>query len=154
MATAPDHRSRRCSLLVAAVLAAGCNRHWVCGELAASTTAALPARLSETGLYADIATGELALAWCPSRRASRCGATAPRSSAGSGCPTVGQLDAPVSTPTYRTVVGQAVKPGAPEGSRLYELVSARGMFRQMPPLATEKVDTSAVAAIRLWIEGL
>jgi hypothetical protein len=67
---------------------------------------------------------------------------------------VGRLDATASTPTYRTVVGRAVKPGDPGGSRLFELVSARGMFRQMPPLATEKVDPSAVATIRLWIEGL
>jgi len=47
-----------------------------------------------------------------------------------------------------------VEPGDPDGSRLYELVSSRGMFRQMPPLATEKVDSTATANIRAWIEGL
>jgi hypothetical protein len=47
-----------------------------------------------------------------------------------------------------------VKPGDPDGSKLYDLVSSRGLFRQMPPLATEKVDASAVANIRAWIEGL
>jgi hypothetical protein len=67
---------------------------------------------------------------------------------------VGQLDGVASTPTYRTVVGHAVKPGEPDDSRLYDLVSSRGMFRQMPPLATEKVDANAVANIRVWIEGL
>lgn len=67
---------------------------------------------------------------------------------------VARLDAPSSTPTYRTVVGHAVKPGDPDGSKLYDLVSSRGMFRQMPPLATEKVDTAAVATIRRWIEEL
>lgn len=67
---------------------------------------------------------------------------------------VGQLDSVAATPTYRTVVGHAVKPGAPDDSRLYELISSRGMFRQMPPLATEKVDSVAVANIRAWIEGL
>jgi hypothetical protein len=67
---------------------------------------------------------------------------------------VGKLDAVAATPTYRTVVGDAVKPGDPDGSRLYELLSSRGMFRQMPPLATEKVDSSATANIRAWIEGL
>ena len=67
---------------------------------------------------------------------------------------VGELDALGATPTYRTVVGDAVKPGDPDGSRLYELVSSRGMFRQMPPLATEKVDSTATANIRAWIEGL
>jgi hypothetical protein len=67
---------------------------------------------------------------------------------------VAALASTASTPTYRTVVGQAVKPGDPDGSRLFELVSARGFFRQMPPFATEKVDSSAVANIRAWIEGL
>jgi hypothetical protein len=67
---------------------------------------------------------------------------------------VGQLDDVASTATYRTVVGDGAKPGDPDGSRLYELVSARGLFRQMPPLATERVDTVAVANLRAWIEGL
>lgn len=67
---------------------------------------------------------------------------------------VGQLDGVASTPTYRTVVGHAVKRGDPDDSKLYKLVSSRGMFRQMPPLATEKVDTAAVANLRAWIEGL
>jgi len=67
---------------------------------------------------------------------------------------VAQLDGVLSTPTYRTVVGHAVKRGDPDGSRLYELVSSRGMFRQMPPLATEKVDSTAIAKIRVWIERL
>jgi hypothetical protein len=67
---------------------------------------------------------------------------------------VGQLDDVASTPTYRTVIGDGVKPGDPDGSRLYELVSSRGLFRQMPPLATEHVDATAVANLRVWIEGL
>jgi hypothetical protein len=68
--------------------------------------------------------------------------------------TVAQLDGVLSTPTYRTVVGQAVKRADPDGSKLYELVSSRGLFRQMPPLATEKVDSAAVANLRAWIEAL
>jgi hypothetical protein len=67
---------------------------------------------------------------------------------------IGKLDAVASTPTYRTVVGHAVKRGDPDGSKLYELVNSRGLFQQMPPLATEHVDSSAVATIRTWIEGL
>ncbi|HET7542263.1 MAG TPA: hypothetical protein VFK05_20485 [Polyangiaceae bacterium] len=67
---------------------------------------------------------------------------------------VGRLDAVSSTATYRTAVGHSVKPGNPDDSKLYDLVSSRGMFKQMPPLATEKVDASAVANIRSWIEGL
>ena len=67
---------------------------------------------------------------------------------------VEQLDDVASTPTYRTVIGDGVKSGDPDGSRLYELVSSRGLFRQMPPLATEHVDTAGVANLRAWIEGL
>lgn len=67
---------------------------------------------------------------------------------------VGQLEGTEATATYRTVVGDAVKPGDPDGSKLYDLVSSRGMFRQMPPLATEQVDSNAVANIRTWIEEL
>jgi hypothetical protein len=68
--------------------------------------------------------------------------------------TVGQLEDVASTPTYRTAVGEAVKPGDPDASKLFKLLRSRGMFRQMPPLATEKVDSAAVANLRLWIEGL
>ena len=67
---------------------------------------------------------------------------------------VAKLDTPAATPTYRTVVGDAAKQGDPDGSRLFELVSSRGMFQQMPPLATQQVDTAAVANLRVWIEGL
>lgn len=67
---------------------------------------------------------------------------------------VAQLDDVHSTPTYRTVVGGAVKPGDPDGSKLYRLMSSRGLFRQMPPLATEQIDSVALASVRAWIEGL
>jgi len=67
---------------------------------------------------------------------------------------VGQLSEVDSTPTYRTAVGGVVKRGDPDGSKLYDLMSARGMFRQMPPLATEHVDGAALANVRQWIEGL
>jgi len=67
---------------------------------------------------------------------------------------VAQLDGVTATPTYRTVVDHAVKRGDPEGSKLFDLVSSRGMFRQMPPLATEQVDATAVANLRQWIEAL
>ncbi|HEX2673525.1 MAG TPA: hypothetical protein VHM25_21735 [Polyangiaceae bacterium] len=67
---------------------------------------------------------------------------------------IAQLDDVQSTPTYRTVVGHAVTRGNPDDSKLYELVSSRGLFKQMPPLATEHVDSAAVANLRQWIEGL
>ena len=65
-----------------------------------------------------------------------------------------QLKDVAATPTYRTVVDHAVKRGDPEGSKLLDLVGSRGMFRQMPPLATERVDAVAVANLRRWIEEL
>jgi hypothetical protein len=67
---------------------------------------------------------------------------------------VDQLADARSTPTYRTVVGDAVKPGDPDGSKLYKLITSRGLFKQMPPLATEQVDDAAAANVRTWIEGL
>jgi hypothetical protein len=65
-----------------------------------------------------------------------------------------QLNEVSATPTYRSALGEAVRPGDPDGSRLYELMASRGMFRQMPPLASEKVDSRALANLRVWIEGL
>ena len=87
----------------------------------------------------------------PERNGARC--FAPKDSFDFSL-TVGKLDAVAATPTYRTVVSDAVKPRDPDGSRLYELVSSRGMFKQMPPLATEKVDWNATANLRAWIEAL
>ena len=67
---------------------------------------------------------------------------------------VSALDAPQSTPTYRTAVGSAFKPGNPGGSKAIDLVSDRGLFKQMPPLATEHVDALAVANLRAWVQAL
>jgi hypothetical protein len=61
------------------------------------------------------------------------------------------LGATAETATYRTVVGKAIKPGNPDDSKVVELVSHRGFLRQMPPLATEEVDATAVALVRRWI---
>jgi len=58
------------------------------------------------------------------------------------------------TNTYRTAMDDYIQPGRPNDSRLIELVSQRSRFRQMPPLASETVDTSAVTLLRRWIEGL
>src|SRR4051812_10459345 len=55
----------RCRLMLIALLGAGCQRYWVCDEVEPSRTKLLPEHLSETGLYADIATGELALGVAP-----------------------------------------------------------------------------------------
>jgi hypothetical protein len=58
------------------------------------------------------------------------------------------------TATYRTVIGKAITPGNPDDSKVVDLISHRGFFRQMPPLATEEVDHAAVALVRRWIAGM
>jgi hypothetical protein len=51
-------------------------------------------------------------------------------------------------------MGKVVRRGHPGESRLIELVSHRGMFKQMPPLASERVDEDGVALLRAWIGAL
>jgi hypothetical protein len=63
------------------------------------------------------------------------------------------LQDPSDTATYRSM-RSVVKPGHPGKSRLLTLVSGRGFFKQMPPLATTRVDDQAVDLLRAWIEGL
>jgi len=58
------------------------------------------------------------------------------------------------TETYRTAMGEGIRRGRPDDSRIIELMSRRSRFSQMPPLATETVDTEAVALLRRWIEEL
>jgi hypothetical protein len=65
-----------------------------------------------------------------------------------------ELESVAATPTYRTVVGEAVRPGNPSESPLFKRVNTTNGFQRMPPLATERVDESAVETLRLWIEGL
>jgi cytochrome c553 len=64
-----------------------------------------------------------------------------------------RLAVPSDTPTYHTM-RKVVEAGAPADSKLFALVSRRGEGKQMPPLATERVDTEAVATLRAWISGL
>lgn len=58
------------------------------------------------------------------------------------------------TNAYRTAKGECFEPGKPNESRMIELVGQRSRFRQMPPLATEVVDSDAVAILRRWIEAM
>lgn len=67
---------------------------------------------------------------------------------------VDRLDHPEQTPTYQSALGSAVKAGRPGESRLIDLVSSRGMFRQMPPLATERVDAAGVELLTGWVREL
>jgi hypothetical protein len=67
---------------------------------------------------------------------------------------IADLGAVASTATYRSVVGEQIKPGDSGGSRVVELMSDRGFFSQMPPLATERVDTAGLDLVRRWIERL
>jgi hypothetical protein len=69
--------------------------------------------------------------------------------------TVDSLSDPRATPTYRTAIGQMVRPGAPATSPLLRRMQRDGvMVRRMPPLATEQVDTRGVAIVTRWIEDL
>ena len=47
-----------------------------------------------------------------------------------------------------------VAPGQPDGSAIVARMSARGTDDQMPPLATELVDSTGLGTIRQWISGL
>jgi hypothetical protein len=58
------------------------------------------------------------------------------------------------TSTYRTAKDVCFEPGQPDSSKLIALAGQRSRFNQMPPLATEVVDTAAVAILRRWIEEM
>ena len=47
-----------------------------------------------------------------------------------------------------------VAPGQPDASAIVARMSARGNDDQMPPLATELVDSTGLDTIRQWISGL
>jgi hypothetical protein len=68
------------------------------------------------------------------------------------------LSAPADTATYRSAIGPAIKPEHPEKSRLIELMTRRGFggpaVKQMPPLASERVDHDAVDLLKRWIREL
>ena len=55
------------------------------------------------------------------------------------------------TNTYRTAA-DVLDAGRPNDSVVIDLVSRRGRSKQMPPLATEVVDSAAVALLRRWLE--
>jgi hypothetical protein len=57
------------------------------------------------------------------------------------------------TSAYRTTAS-VIAPGRPDSSRLIELVNQRSRFKQMPPLASDVVDTTAVTLLRRWIEEM
>jgi hypothetical protein len=78
--------------------------------------------------------------------------------------TVGTLGAVDTTPAYATSVGIApnraivgvtslIEPGDPDASAVHVRMNQRGP-QGMPPLASELVDTDAVAAIDAWINSL
>lgn len=85
-----------------------------------------------------------------------------------------QLDAPAATPAatavYVSTIGVAlfrfqhpgiavrVKPGDPDASGITYRMSVRDpgvpLSEQMPPIATERVDNTGIAAVRAWISAL
>lgn len=64
------------------------------------------------------------------------------------------LGSPGATPTYASAVGRVVEPGHPECSDVIDLMSRRSGGLQMPPLATERVDSAGVALLTTWIAGM
>lgn len=62
-----------------------------------------------------------------------------------------RLRSVTDTPTYQSGRGLAFQPGAPEESRMLELMSERGFLRQMPPLGTDAVDHAGLGVVRAWI---
>lgn len=64
------------------------------------------------------------------------------------------LGSVADTPAYRSGRGLGFEPGDAASSRMIELMSQRGFLRQMPPLGTERVDESGLAAVTRWIDAL
>ncbi len=58
-----------------------------------------------------------------------------------------------ATSAYRTTT-EVIEPGKPDSSQVIDLMSQRSRFSQMPPLASEVVDTAAVTLLRRWIEEM
>jgi mono/diheme cytochrome c family protein len=70
------------------------------------------------------------------------------------------------TPAWKSAVGQPslvggsgglafrIAPGDPEHSAVVYRMGLRGLLSQMPPLATETVDATGLAAVRAWIDSL
>jgi uncharacterized membrane protein YgcG len=44
-----------------------------------------------------------------------------------------------------------IVPGDPNSSLLYDLISHRGLGKQMPPIATNLIDTADIALVEAWI---
>jgi hypothetical protein len=67
--------------------------------------------------------------------------------------TLDALDSVADTPVLRS--GEEVlAPGDPDDSRVIDLVSRRGFLRQMPPLASERVDRDGLELLRTFVAGL
>ncbi len=64
------------------------------------------------------------------------------------------LASPADTATYRTAIGDVIEPGSPPASAVIGLMSRRGLVRQMPPIATERVDAAAIELLSRWITEL
>lgn len=67
---------------------------------------------------------------------------------------VDALATAADTATYRTAIGDVIEPGKPGSSAVIDFMSHRGLGRQMPPIATERVDSSGVALVSRWITAL
>jgi hypothetical protein len=79
--------------------------------------------------------------------------------------TADHLGSVTETPTYTTAVGQEpllglpgaellIAPGEPDESSVVLRMQLRGDEDQMPPIASDEVDTSGVDAVSAWIDDL
>jgi len=55
---------------------------------------------------------------------------------------------------YRPGITHRIAPGNPDASCVSARISVRAPGEQMPPLATETVDTNGVAAVNAWIRSM
>jgi hypothetical protein len=67
----------------------------------------------------------------------------------------GELGDVTQTAAYRTALGEAIKPGDPDGSEVIKRMNGRSRFPpSMPPLGSERIDEQGLAMVRAWIRGL
>lgn len=64
------------------------------------------------------------------------------------------LGRPEETATYRTGIGDAVRPGSPTNSPVIIRSQSRDPWWRMPALGTEEIDHQGTAVLKKWIEGL
>jgi hypothetical protein len=63
------------------------------------------------------------------------------------------VDQPIALPLDPNLVFR-IRPGFPEESGVWRLMNTRTTGRQMPPIASEQLDSVGLALVSDWIETL